>query len=290
MKALATSPDSEAPVSGGRINWFPGHMNKARREIGKAMPKVDLVIEVLDARIPGSSSNPLVPDLRGEKPFLKILNKADLADPGATGTWIRHLENEPGVRAISIQKDKPREVKALLDVGRGMLPERRKGGRPIMAMILGIPNVGKSTLINTICGKSIAKVGNRPAVTQHQARIKAAKDFMLLDTPGFLWPRLDPPVCGSRLAVTGAIKDAVLDLDEIAFFAARYMISRYPDQVASQYKLDEVPDEPYELLEHIGARRGCLVKGGMLDLQKASEVFLRELRAGNMGRITLEWP
>ena len=123
-------------------------------------------------------------------------------------------------------------------------------------MILGIPNVGKSTLINTICGKSIAKVGNRPAVTQHQARIKAAKDFILLDTPGFLWPRLDPPVCGSRLAVTGAIKDAVLDLDEIAFFAARYMIARYPAGVAAQYKLDEVPAEPYELLEHIGRERG----------------------------------
>jgi ribosome biogenesis GTPase A len=277
-------------VSGGRINWFPGHMNKARREISKAMPKVDLVIEVLDARIPGSSSNPLVPDLRGEKPFLKILNKADLADPGATGTWIRHMENEPGVRAISIEKDKAREVKALLDVARGMLPDRRKGGRPIMAMILGIPNVGKSTLINTICGRSIAKVGNRPAVTQQQARIKAAKDFVLLDTPGFLWPRLDPPACGSRLAVTGAIKDAVLDLDEIAFFAARYMLSRYPAQVAAQYKIDELPAEPYELLEHIGARRGCLTKGGVLDLQKASEVFLRELRAGNIGRITLEWP
>ncbi len=277
-------------MSGGRINWFPGHMNKARREISKAMPKVDLVIEVLDARIPGSSSNPLVPDLRGEKPFLKILNKADLADPGATGTWIRHMENEPGVRAISIEKDKAREVKALLDVARGMLPDRRKGGRPIMAMILGIPNVGKSTLINTICGRSIAKVGNRPAVTQQQARIKAAKDFVLLDTPGFLWPRLDPPVCGSRLAVTGAIKDAVLDLDEIAFFAARYMLSRYPAQVAAQYNIEELPAEPYELLEHIGARRGCLNKGGILDLQKASEVFLRELRAGNMGRITLEWP
>jgi len=265
-------------------------MNKARREIAKAMPKVDLVMEVLDARIPGSSSNPLVPDLRGEKPFLKILNKADLADPGATGTWIRHLENEPGVRAIAVQKDKSKEVKALVDVARSMLPERRKGGRPIMAMILGIPNVGKSTLINTICGKSIAKVGNRPAVTQHQARIKAAKDFMLLDTPGFLWPRLDPPECGSRLAVTGAIKDAVLDLDEIAFFAARVVMKRYPDMLIEKFSLESLPEEPYELLERIGARRGCIGKGVMLNLQKVSEVFLRELRAGSLGRLTLEWP
>ena len=265
-------------------------MNKARREIAKAMPKVDLVMEVLDARIPGSSSNPLVPDLRGEKPFLKILNKADLADPGATGAWVRHLENEPGVRAIPVQKEKPKEVKALLDVARSMLPERRKGGRPIMAMILGIPNVGKSTLINTICGKSIARVGNRPAVTQHQARIKAAKDFVLLDTPGFLWPRLDPPECGSRLAVTGAIRDAVLDMDEIAFFAVRFMGKRYPELLTDKYKLERVPGEPYELLEHIGARRGCIGRGGMLDLQKVSEVFLRELRAGSVGRFTLEWP
>jgi ribosome biogenesis GTPase A len=277
-------------VSGGRINWYPGHMNKARREIAKAMPKVDLVMEVLDARIPGSSSNPLVPELRGEKPFLKILNKADLADPGATGTWIRHLENTPGVRAIAIQKDKDREVRALLDVARGMLPDRRKGGRPILAMILGIPNVGKSTLINTMCGRAIAKVGNRPAVTQHQARIKAAKDFVLLDTPGFLWPRLDPPVCGSRLAVTGAIKDAVLDLDEIAFFAARHMIARYPALLVEKYGIEKEEYEPYELLEYIGAKRGCLGRGGMLDLQKASEIFLRELRAGSIGRLTLEWP
>jgi len=277
-------------MSGGRINWFPGHMNKARREIGKAMPKVDLVMEILDARIPGSSSNPLVPELRGEKPFLKILNRSDLADPGATGTWLRHLENEPGVRAIAVQKDHPKEVKALLDVARSMLPETRRGGRPIMAMILGIPNVGKSTLINIMCGRAVAKVGNRPAVTQHQARIKAAKDFMLLDTPGFLWPRLDPPECGARLAVTGAIKDAVLDLDEIAFFAARFMIERYPGKIAEKYGLDEVAPEPYELLEQIGARRGCLGKGGSLNLQKVSEIFLRELRAGMMGRITLEWP
>jgi ribosome biogenesis GTPase A len=265
-------------------------MNKARREIAKAMPKVDLVMEILDARIPGSSSNPLVPELRGEKPFLKILNKADLADPGATGAWIRHLENTPGVRAIAVQKEKSGEVKGLLDVARGMLPDRRKGGRPILAMILGIPNVGKSTLINIMCGRAIAKVGNRPAVTQHQARIKAAKDFVLLDTPGFLWPRLDPPECGSRLAVTGAIRDAVLDLDEIAFFAARYMIARYPERLAEKYKIEKTEYEPYELLEHLGARRGCLGRGGMLNLQKASEIFLRELRAGGMGRLTLEWP
>ena len=277
-------------MSGGRINWFPGHMNKAKREIGKAMPKVELVMEILDARIPRSSSNPLVPDLRGEKPFLKILNKADLADPGATGTWIRHLENEPGVRAISVQKDNNKEVKALLDVARSMLPPTRRGGRPILAMILGIPNVGKSTLINIMCGRAVAKVGNRPAVTQHQARIKAAKDFVLLDTPGFLWPRLDPPECGSRLATTGAIKDAVLDLDEIAFFAARFMMDRYPQALTDKYALEEVPDEPYPLLEKIGSRRGCLGKGGTLNLQKVSEIFLRELRAGQMGRITLEWP
>ena len=159
-----------------------------------------------------------------------------------------------------------------------------------MAMILGIPNVGKSTLINTMCGKAIAKVGNRPAVTQHQARIKAAKDFILLDTPGFLWPRLDPPECGSRLAVSGAIKDAVLDVDEVAFFAARYMLARYPDLLQSKYKVEDLPAEPYELLSQIGAKRGCLGRGGMLDLQKVSEIFLRELRSGTVGRLTLEWP
>ncbi len=277
-------------MSGGRINWFPGHMNKARREIGHAMPKVDLVMEVLDARIPGSSSNPLVPELRGETPFLKILNKADLADPGATGAWLRHLENEPGVRAVSVQKDKLKDVRALVDIARDMLPERRRGNRPILAMILGIPNVGKSTLINIMCGKAIAKVGNRPAVTQHQARIKVDNGFILLDTPGFLWPRLDPPECGSRLAVTGAIKDAVLDLDEVAFFAAQTLMDRYPALLAEKYDLDDMPQAPYELLEKIGARRGCIGKGGMLDLQKVSEVFLRELRAGSIGRLSLEWP
>ena len=189
---------------------------------------------------------------------------------------------------MSVQKDKIKEVKGLVSLAREMLPERRRGNRPILAMILGIPNVGKSTLINTMCGKAIAKVGNRPAVTQHQARIKVDKGFILLDTPGFLWPRLDPPECGSRLAVTGAIKDAVLDIDEVAFFAARTMLDRYPDLLREKYAIDDLPDEPYPLLEHIGARRGCLGRGGMLNLQKASEVFLREAprrndRSGHAG-------
>ncbi|MGB0638421.1 MAG: ribosome biogenesis GTPase YlqF [Myxococcota bacterium] len=273
-----------------RINWYPGHMNKARREIGKVMPKVDLLIEVLDARIPMSSENPLIPPLRGDKPFIKILNKADLADPNLTAQWVRHLEKQPGVRAIPIQKDKISEVKSLVTLSRKMVPERRPGGRPMMAMILGIPNVGKSTLINTIIGRSIAKTGNKPAVTQQQARIKLGKDFVLLDTPGFLWPRLDPPECGYRLAVTGAVKDAVIEFDDIAFFAAEFMIKTYPSLLSKKYKLEVIPDTPLELLEAIAAKRGCVGKGGSVNLHKVSELFIRELRSGTMGRLSLERP
>jgi ribosome biogenesis GTPase A len=265
-------------------------MNKARREIGKVMPKVDLIIEVLDARIPMSSENPLVPPLRGEKPFIKILNKADLADPDITARWVRHLEQQPGVQAIPIQKDRIPEVKGLVNVARRMLPARRPGGRPIMAMILGIPNVGKSTLINTMIGRAIAKTGNKPAVTQQQARIKLAKDFVLLDTPGFLWPRLDPPECGYRLAVTGAVKDAVIEFDDIASFAAAHMMQAYPSLLTAKYNLETLPDTPLELLEAIGARRGCMAKGGTVNLHKASELFIRELRSGAIGRLSLEQP
>jgi ribosome biogenesis GTPase A len=265
-------------------------MNKARREIGKAMPKVSLIIEVLDARIPFSSENPLVSGLRGDKPFIKVLNKCDLADPGVTKAWINKLEERPGVRAVALHKHESKKIKALLDLGRTLLPKDRSKDKPITAMILGIPNVGKSTLINILAGRTIAKTGNEPAVTKYQQSIRIAPKFFLMDTPGFLWPRLYPEACGYRLAVTGAIKDKVISYEDIAFFAADYLLENYPNAIQSRYKLDELPDEVMPLMEAIAARRGCLAKGGVADLPKVCELFIRELRQGSMGRVSLETP
>jgi ribosome biogenesis GTPase A len=265
-------------------------MNKARREIGKAMPKVSLIIEVLDARIPFSSENPLVPGLRGEKPFIKVLNKCDLADPAVTEAWVRKLEERPGVRAIALHKDEKKKIKGLLDLGRTLLPADRSQDKPITAMILGIPNVGKSTLINILAGRTIAKTGNEPAVTKRQQDIRIAHKFHLLDTPGFLWPRLYPEACGYRLAVTGAIKDKVISYEDIAFFAAEYLLKNYPEAVQSRYKLKELPAEVAPLMDAIAARRGCLAKGGVTDLPKVCELFIRELRQGSIGRLNLETP
>jgi ribosome biogenesis GTPase A len=273
-----------------RINWFPGHMNKARREIGKAMPKVSLIIEVLDARIPYSSANPLVPGLRGDKPFIKVLNKSDLADPAITAAWIKKLEEDPGVRAIALHKDEKKKIKGLLDLGRTLLPKDRSKDKPVTAMILGIPNVGKSTLINILANRILAKTGNEPAVTKRQQNIRLADKFYLMDTPGFLWPRLYPEACGYRLAVTGAIKDKVIAYEDIAFFAAEYLLKTYPDAIQTRYKLDELPAEVTPLMDAIAARRGCLARGGVTDLQKVCELFIRELRQGSMGLISLETP
>ena len=273
-----------------RINWFPGHMNKARREIAKAMPKVSLIIEVLDARIPFSSENPLVPGLRGDTPFIKVLNKSDLADPTVTRVWQEHFDQLPGVRAVPVHKDDPNTIKSLLDLGKTLLPADRNTDKPITAMILGIPNVGKSTLINILAGRKIAKTGNEPAVTKQQQRIRIQEKFFLMDTPGFLWPRLYPEECGYRLAVTGAIKDKVISYEDIAYFAAEYLLANYPNDVQARYKLDQLPTEVTPLMDEIAARRGCLARGGMTNLQKVCELFVREFRQGSIGRMSLETP
>jgi len=272
------------------INWFPGHMHKARKEIAQIMPRVDLLIELVDARIPHSSANPLVPELRGDKPLLKILNKVDLADPEMTRVWIEHFEKEDGVKAIPMEARLPHQLKGLLGIGRKMVPKDRSAGKPITTMVLGIPNVGKSTLINGLVGRSIAKTGNVPAVTKKQQRIPIAQDFVLLDTPGFLWPKLWPDGCGYRLAITGAIKDAVIDYEDIAFFAAAYLREAYPDRLLSRYKLDELPLETERLIEAIAGKRGCIGKGGMIRLGQVSELLIREYRQGALGRISLESP
>lgn len=272
------------------INWFPGHMFKAKNEIAKIMGQVDLIIEVLDARIPFSSENPMVPQLRRDTPCLKVLNKSDLADPAITELWMEHFQAQEGISAIALTQKEPAKVRSILSMCEKMVPERNLELKPLRALILGIPNVGKSTLINTLAGRTIAKTGNEPAVTKVQQRIKLPNNITLHDTPGFLWPKLEPEQCGYRLAVTGAIKDTVVEYEEAAMFLAEYLLSAYPDELVQRYDLDELPGSDIEVLDAIGAKRGCMRKGGMANLHKVAEIMLHEFRAGALGTLTLETP
>lgn len=272
------------------INWFPGHMHKARKEIAEVMPNVDLIIEVLDSRIPFSSENPLVPALRGDTPCLKILNKSDLADPEITQQWLAHLEKEKGIKAIALTQQQPEQIRALLDTCVKIVPNRGGDYKPLRALILGIPNVGKSTLINTLAGRIIAKTGNEAGVTKMQQRIKLDNNIILHDTPGFLWPKLTPEACGFRLAITGAIKDTVIDHEEVAMFAAEYFLEAYPELLKARFQLSELPDSDIELMDAIGRQRGCLRRGGIADLNKVASLLLNEFRTATIGRISLETP
>lgn len=270
------------------IHWFPGHMSTARREIRQAMPSVDLVIEVLDARIPFSSENPLVAELRGKKPCIQILNKSDLADPAVTQQWLDQLATNPLIRAFPHQHRRGGLLATVMGLARTLVPPVR--ARALHAMIVGIPNVGKSTLINTLAGRPITKTANKPAITQMQQKVQVGTDLVLIDTPGFLWHKLTPEACGYRLAVTGAISDRVFDYTEVAIFAAKYLRRRYPGVVAAKYQLAEVPPDELQLLETIARKRGFLGKGGSVDLQRAAETFIHELREGAFGPFSLETP
>lgn len=270
------------------LNWFPGHMAAARREILAAMPKIDLVIEVLDARIPFSSENPLVAELRGDRPCIQILNKEDLADPEVTDAWLQEIGARKGVVALTHQQNQARLNQRLLEKVRSLV--KPAAHKPVMAMIVGIPNVGKSTLINALSGRTIAKTGNKPAVTRQQQRVQVGKELVLWDTPGFLWPKLSPPVCGYRLAVTGAISDRIVDSQDIANFLVNFLADRYPKELCACYGLEELPVGEVALMEAIGRRRGYLRKGGVVDLERAANTLLKDLGAGTIGRISLETP
>lgn len=272
------------------IQWFPGHMHKARKEIAEVMPQVDLVIEVLDARIPFSSENPMVASLRGDKPCIKVLNKADLADPEITQQWIDYLEQEQGVKAMAITTLIPAQVKKIPELCRKIASNRDRIDKDIRTMIMGIPNVGKSTIINTLAGRMIAKTGNEPAVTKTQQRINLKNGIVLSDTPGILWPKVDNEASSYRLAVTGAIKDTAMEYEDVAMFAAEYFLEAYPDAICERYKLDPLPHTDIELLEEIGRKRGALRPGGRIDLHKASELLLHEFRSGKIGLLSLETP
>lgn len=272
------------------IEWYPGHMAKARREIAEAIQSFDVIIEVLDARLPASSANPLLEKLRGGKPCVKVLNKNDLADPAVTREWVRFFESRSEVRALPLEAKQRVEAGRIPALCRRLAPHRGKPGKPLRAMVIGIPNVGKSTLINTLAGKSIARVGDRPAITTCQQQIDLRNGIFLCDTPGLLWPDMRNQRGAYRLAATGAIGEGALDYTDVALFAAEFMARRYPERVTARYKLPALPETPAALLEEIGRRRGCLAGGGVVDLHRAAELFLREMRGGLLGRLSLEAP
>ena len=272
------------------IQWFPGHMNKARNEVKEIMPEMDIVIEVIDARIPYSSENPMVAALRGQKPVIKILNKADLADPERTQIWLDHFEAQNGVKAIAFDDNKADDVHKIIELCKRMMPGKAESGRQIKAMIMGIPNVGKSTLINTLAGRSVAKTGNEPAVTKSQQLIKLDGGIMLYDTPGMLWPKVENEHSGYRLAATGGIRDTAFDFADVAGYTAEYLIKDYPELLKSRYKVEDLPTTDWEFFEVAGRNRGLLKKGGIVDTYRMSEILINELRSGTLGRITLETP
>jgi ribosome biogenesis GTPase A len=272
------------------INWFPGHMHKAQKEIKEILPQIDVVIEVCDARLPFSSENPMITEIRGDKPLIKILNKSDLADPATTKLWLDYLESQHNVKAIALTTDNPSVAKTIPQLIRKLVPNKNEDGKQLNAVIMGIPNVGKSTLINTLVGKTKAKVGNEPAVTKGQQRIRLEEGLYLFDTPGMLWPKIANENSGYRLAVSGAVKDTAFDHDDIAYFAAEYLLKEYPKRLTERYKLTELPNHEEELIEAIGRKRSCVKSGGRVDLHKASVILINEIRDKTLGPISFEVP
>lgn len=273
-----------------KIQWFPGHMHKASKEIKDKLPDMDLLIEVLDARLPGSSENPMIASIRGDKPCIKIFNKTDLADDKLTEQWQHYYEEDKGIKTLTISRDQPDKIKQISALCRKMIPISDNRDKEIQAMIVGIPNVGKSTIINILTGRMIAKTGNEAAVTRQQQRIKINDNVVLFDTPGLLWGNIENEHSGYRLAISGAIKDTAFESDDAAFYLAELLIKNYPEMLVERYQFDQPPQTELELIEAIGRLRGCLRAGGQVELDKACKILINEFRLGTLGKITLENP
>lgn len=271
-------------------------MAKARREVTEKLKQIDVVFELVDARIPQSSRNPMIDELVSHKPRLILLNKADLSDPAITAKWIHYFEQK-GHKVISIDSQSGKGTEQIASKAQELASDllnklKAKGMKPraIRALILGIPNVGKSTLINRLAKKKIAKTGDRPGITKQQQWIKVGSKLELLDTPGILWPKFEDEQVGYRLAATGAIKDEILDYQDIAAFLLKYLIENYPNQLRERYKIQQFKEDIVEVFDEIGKSRGLLMSGGHIDYDKVAELILREFRSCKIGKISLEKP
>ena len=273
------------------IQWFPGHMHLTQKAIGERIKEIDVVIELLDARLPGSSANPMLSALTEGKPTLKVLNKQDLADPVRTPLWLDHYNSLPGTRAIGLDASMTAPTRALIDACHLLAPTRGSMVKPMRVLICGIPNVGKSTLINTLTGKRAAKTGDEAGVTKIEQRIVLADGFYLFDTPGMLWPRIIVAKSGYNLAASGAIGRNAFNEEEVALELLDYLIAHYPDLLRARYKVElELGMSDEQLLEEIGRKRGAVLAKGRINLQKAAEIVIYEFRQAVLGRVTLETP
>lgn len=276
------------------IQWFPGHMNVTKKAIAERIKDIDVVIELLDARLPGSSANPMLAEMTGHRRRLKVLNKQDMADIARTDAWLAHYNALPDTKAIGLDASEPRPAQRLLQACRELAPHRNSMAKPLRLMICGVPNVGKSTLMNTLAGRKAAKTGDEAGVTRIEQRINLADDVYLFDTPGMLWPKIIVEKSGYHLAASGAVGRNAYDEEEVALELINSLKRPYADRLAARFKLADVDSIPSrhdeDLLEEIGRRRGAVMSGGRVNLQKASEVVLNDFRDLSLGRITLETP
>ena len=279
------------------VQWFPGHMAKTRRLIKESLPFVDLVTEIVDARIPMSSSNPELAEMIGNKPRIVLLNKCDVADEKTTAKWVEYYKKN-GVYALPVDCRSGKGLNAYLPLVRNVLKDKikrneEKGmvGKPLRVMVVGIPNTGKSSFINKMAGRNRAKVADKPGVPRSNSWFAVGSGFELLDTPGVLWPKFDDKSVGDKLAFIGSVKDEVIDIESLAMRLINVLKNGYSERLTERFKITDFSDkEDYEILEMIGRKRGMLISGGEIDYERASVMLLDEYRGGKLGRLSLDLP